>query len=116
MIEVGFIREVKYPTCIVNIILIKKKNGQICVCVDFRYLNNDCLKDDFPLPIIELMVDAIIGPKALSFMDGLSRYNQIQMVPRDEELTTFHTPKGIYYYKVMPFRLKNEGAMYQRAM
>ena len=62
------------------------------------------------------MVDAIIGPKALSFMDGLSRYNQIQMAPRDEELTTFHTPKGIYYYKVMPFRLKNEGAMYQRAM
>ena len=62
------------------------------------------------------MVDAIIGPKALSFIDGSLGYNQIQMVPRDEELTAFRTPKGIYCYKVMPFGLKNAGATYQHAM
>ena len=49
-------------------------------------------------------------------MDGSSGYNQIRMAHEDEELTAFRTPKGIYYYKVMPFGLKNAGATYQRAM
>ncbi|KAL6332976.1 hypothetical protein AAG906_019991 [Vitis piasezkii] len=79
-------------------------------------LNNVCPKDDFLLPIIELMVDATIGHEALSFMDGSLGYNQIRMAPRDEDLIAFRTPKGIYYYKVMPFGLKNAGATYQRAM
>ena len=116
LIEVGFIREVKYLTWIANIVLVKKKNGQIHVYVDFKDLNNACLKDDFPLPIIELMVGATTGHKSLSFMDGSSGCNQIRMVLRDEELTAFRTPKGIYCYKVIPFGLKNAGAMYQRAM
>ncbi|KAI5342997.1 hypothetical protein L3X38_010873 [Prunus dulcis] len=117
LIAAGFIREVKYPTRIANIIPVKKKIiGQIRICVDFRDLNEACPKDDFPLAIIELMVDATTGHEALSFMDGSSRYNQIRMSPEDEELTAFRTPKGIYYYKVMPFGLKNTGATYQRAM
>ena len=62
------------------------------------------------------MVDATTGHKALSFMDGSSGYNQIQMNLMDEELTAFHTPKGIYCFKVMPFGLKNTGATYQRDM
>ncbi|KAM1359721.1 hypothetical protein ACFX2F_046657 [Malus domestica] len=62
------------------------------------------------------MVDATTGHEALSFMDDSSRYNQILMVLKDEKLTTFHTLKGIYCYKVMPFGLKNAGATYQRAM
>ncbi|KAG9450571.1 hypothetical protein H6P81_010536 [Aristolochia fimbriata] len=49
-------------------------------------------------------------------MDGSSGYNQIRMDPKDEEKTAFRTPKGIFYYKVMPFGLKNAGATYQRAM
>ena len=49
-------------------------------------------------------------------MDGSSGYNQIRMAPKDEEMTAFRTPKGIYCYKVMPFGLKNAGATYQRAM
>ena len=83
LFKVGFIREVRYPTWIVNIILVKKNNGQISVCVDFRDLNNVFLKDELSLPIIELMVDATIGHEALSFMDGSSGYNQIWMAPRD---------------------------------
>ncbi|KAG9450556.1 hypothetical protein H6P81_010521 [Aristolochia fimbriata] len=65
------------------------------------------MKDHFPLPITELMVDATTGHEALSFMDGSSGYNQIRMDPKDEELTAFRTPKGIFCYKVMPFGLKN---------
>ncbi|KAM1480740.1 hypothetical protein ACFX2I_027854 [Malus domestica] len=116
LIEAGFIREVQYPKWISNIVIVLKKSGQIRVCVDFRDLNNACLKDDFPLPIIEIMVDATTGHEALSFMDGSSGYNQIRMALEDEELTAFRTPKGIYCYKVMPFGLKNAGATYQRAM
>ncbi|KAM1269164.1 hypothetical protein ACFX2H_001348 [Malus domestica] len=73
-------------------------------------------EDDFPLPIIEIMVDATTGHEALSFMDGSSGYNQICMALEDEELTAFRTPKGIYCYKVMPFGLKNAGATYQRTV
>lgn len=116
LIEAGFIREVKYPTWIANIVPVRKKNGQLRVCVDFRDLNNACPKDDFPLPITEIMVDATTGHEALSFMDGSSGYNQIRMALSDEEMTAFRTPKGIYCYKVMPFGLKNAGATYQRAM
>ncbi|KAM1291749.1 hypothetical protein ACFX13_019139 [Malus domestica] len=116
LIEAGFIREVQYPKWISNIVIVLKKYGQIRVCVDFRDLNDACPKDDFPLPIIEIMVDATTGHEALSFMDGSSGYNQIRMALEDEELTAFRTPKGIYCYKVMPFGLKNAGATYQRAM
>ncbi|XP_075076820.1 uncharacterized protein LOC142163433 [Nicotiana tabacum] len=113
-IEASFIREVKYPSWISSIVPVKKKNGQIRVCVDFRDLNNACPKDEFPLPIPEL-IDATTGYEAMSFMDGSSGYNQIRMSPKDEELTAFRTPKGIYCYKVMPFGLNNAGATYQRA-
>ncbi|KAM1443840.1 hypothetical protein ACFX2I_040069 [Malus domestica] len=116
LIEAGFIREVQYPKWISNIVIVLKKSGQIRVCVDFQDLNDACPKDDFPLPIIEIMVDATTGHEALSFMDGSSGYNQIRMALEDEELTAFRTPKGIYCYKVMPFGLKNAGATYQRAM
>ena len=116
LIEASFIREVKYPTWISNIMPVRKKNSQIRVCVDFRDLNNACPKDDFPLPLTEIIVDATTGHKALSFMDGSSSYNQIRMAPRDEEFISFRTPKGIYCYKVMPFGLKNTSATYQRAM
>ncbi|KAL0423408.1 UNVERIFIED_CONTAM: Polyprotein P3 [Sesamum radiatum] len=85
------------------------------VLIAIKNLNNACPKDDFPLPIIELMIDATTGHEALSFMDGSSGYNQIHMASVDEELMAFHTPKGIYCYKVMPFGLKNAGATYQRA-
>ncbi|KAK4406576.1 hypothetical protein Sango_0664100 [Sesamum angolense] len=61
LIEVGFIQEVKYPMWIFSIVPIRKKNGQIRVYVDFRNLNNACPKDDFPLPIAELMIDATTG-------------------------------------------------------
>ncbi|KAM2501696.1 hypothetical protein ACFX1W_032345 [Malus domestica] len=62
------------------------------------------------------MMDATTDHEALSFMDDASGYNQIQMALKDEELTAFRTPKGIYCYKVMPFGLKNAGATYQRTM
>ncbi|CAM8980329.1 unnamed protein product [Rhodiola kirilowii] len=83
LIDADFIHEVKYPTWIANIVLVRKKNGQLRVCVDFRDLNEACPKDDFPIPVTELMIDATTGHEALSFMDCTAGYNQIHMVPED---------------------------------
>jgi len=85
LIRANFIREVQYPIWLANIIPVRKKNGQLRICVDSRDLNNACPKDDFPLPITELLVDATTGFGALSFMDGFLGYNQIKMNPEDEE-------------------------------
>ncbi|KAG9458398.1 hypothetical protein H6P81_002906 [Aristolochia fimbriata] len=116
LIAANFIRGVKYPSWIANIVPFNKKNGQIWVCIDFHDMNKACPKDDFPLLITELMVEATTGHEALSFMDWSSGYNQIRMDAKDEELTAFRIPKGIFCYKVMPFGLKNTSATYQRAM
>jgi len=56
-----------------------------------------------------------MGFEWMSFMDGFSGYSQIKMYPDDEKHTSFRTPLGVYCYTVMPFRLKNAGATYQRA-
>ena len=84
------------------------------MCTDFTDLNWACLKDCFPLPQIDQLVDATSEHQLLSFVDAYSGYNQIQMDPTDEEKTTFITSQGLYCYKVMPFGLKNAGATYQR--
>ena len=82
--------------------------------MDFTNLNKACPKDSFPVPRIDQMVNATAGHELLSFMDAYSGYNQIPMFPRDEEHTAFITGRGLYFYKVMPFGLKNAGATYQR--
>jgi Reverse transcriptase (RNA-dependent DNA polymerase) len=84
--------------------------------VDFRDLNKACPKDDFPLPVTEIIIDHTSSYEVFSFMDDYAGYNQIKMAPGDEKHTAFRTPIGIYCYKVMPFGLKNVGATYQRAM
>ncbi|GMP93460.1 hypothetical protein CsSME_00043281 [Camellia sinensis var. sinensis] len=114
--QAGFIRPIQYPTWLANIVPVKKKNGQIRVCVDFRDLNKSCPKDEFPLPHIDTLVDTTSGHQMFSFMDGFSGYNQIKMAEEDAEKTAFRTPLGNFFYTVMPFGLKNAGATYQRAM
>ncbi|WKA03681.1 hypothetical protein VitviT2T_021780 [Vitis vinifera] len=92
------------------------QDGKVRVGVDFKDLNKASPKDDFPLPHIDLLVDSTAGHSMLSFMDGFSGYNQILRAPKDMEKTTFIIEWGTYYYKVMPFRLKNAEATYQRAI
>lgn len=94
----------------------KKKNGQIRICVDFRDLNKACPKDEFPLPHIDILVDAMSGHQMFPFMDGFSGYNKIKMAPEYAKKTAFRTPLRNFYYIVMPFGLKNAGVTYQRVM
>lgn len=86
------------------------------MCVDYTNLNNACPKDSFPLPRIDQIVESTTRHEIFSFLDTFSGYHQILMAPEDEEKTSFITPHGLYCYKVMPFGLKNVGAMYQRLM
>ena len=101
------IREVEYPEWLANVVLVKKANGKWRLCIDFTDVNRACPKDSFPLPRIDLIVDATAGHELISFMDAFSGYNQISMDPDDQEKTSFVTGQGTYFYRVMPFGLKN---------
>ena len=114
LLQAGAIREVEYPEWLDNVVLIKKENGKWRLYINFTDVNQACPKDSFPLPLIDLIVDATTGHELLSFMDAFSGYNQIRMDPNDQENTSFVTGQGTYCYRVMPFELKNAGATYQR--
>ena len=114
LLQAKAIKEVEYLEWLVNVVLVKKENGKWRLCIDFTDINRACPKNSFPLPRIDLIVDATAGHELLSFMDAFSGYNQINMDPSDQEKTSFVTGQGTYCYRVMPFGLKNVGATYQR--
>jgi hypothetical protein len=86
------------------------------MCIDYTNLNKHCLKDLFPLPRVDQIMDSTAGSVLLCFLDCYSGYHQIALHPDDEDKTTLITPHGIYCYKVMTFGLKNTGATHQKAI
>ncbi|KAL0433348.1 UNVERIFIED_CONTAM: Polyprotein P3 [Sesamum latifolium] len=80
----------------------------------FYRLKQGMLKDPYPLPRIDLLVDSTAGYELFSMMDVYQGYHQIFMAEEDRIKTYFITDHGIYCYNVMPFGLKNAGATYQR--
>ena len=93
--------------------MVRKSNNKWRLYVDFTNLNKACPKEYYPLPIIDLLVDATASHSLLTFIDAYLGYNQIRIHPSDEEKTSFSTSQGLYCYRVMPFGLKNVGATYQ---
>ena len=105
-----------YPEWLANIVVVKKKIGKWCVCVDFTDSNKACPKGPFPMPRIDQLVDATMGHPWISFLDAFQGYHQIPLALDDQEMTTFVIPIENYHYKVMPFGLKNVEVTYQRMM
>ena len=114
LLKKRFIREIKYPKWLANVVVVPKKCGKWRVCVDYTDLNEVYPKERFPLPRIYQVVDPSVGHGMLSFLDSFSRYHQIPIHPPDMEKTAFITPHGLYCYNVMPFFLKNVGKTYKR--
>ncbi|CAL8151745.1 unnamed protein product [Prunus armeniaca] len=86
------------------------------VCIDYRKLNSATRKDHFPLPFIDQMLERLAGHSHYCFLDGYSGYNQIPIVPEDQDKTTFTCPFDTFAYRRMPFGLCNAPATFQKCM
>jgi hypothetical protein len=84
------------------------------MCIDFTLLNKACPKDDYPLPRINVLVDAATGCERMSLLDCFSGYHQVWMKKEDEDKTSFITPFGVYFFVRMPKGLRNVGPTFNR--
>jgi hypothetical protein len=119
LLQAGFIQPCRYADWVSNIIPVEKKNTvKIRICVDFRNFNRATSKDEYPMPIADLLVDSTSGNKVISFLDGNVGYNQIFMAKEDMSKTVFRCPGfvDLFEWVVMTFGLKNAGVTYQTAM
>src|ERR1700733_11766157 len=116
LLKAKIIFPVRHSNWVSNMVPVRKKNGDIRICIDFRNLNRASLKDNFPLPTMEQILQSVAGSELMSFLDGFLGYNQILVHPDDRLKTTFITKWGTYAYQKMPFGLINAGATFQRAM
>jgi ribonuclease HI len=116
MLDAGIIAPTRHSAWCSNLVVVRKKNGGIRLCIDFRNLNLACIKDNYPLPNMETLLQRVTGSKIMSMLDGFSGYNQVLVRKEDQNKTTFTTPWGTFEYLRMPFGLLNAGATFQRAM
>ena len=116
LLDAKIIVPLRYFSWVANLVPVRKKNGEIRLCVDFRNLNRSSLKDNYPLPKIEQILQKVVGAQRISMVDGFSGYNQISMHPDDKDKTAFTTPWGAFMYDKIPFGLMNAGATFHRAM
>lgn len=95
---------------------VRKKTGQIHLCIDFRNLNKVSLKDKYPLPKMDHVHQKVVGSYTMSLLDGYLGYNQIQVHKDDQLKTTFTMPWGTFMYAKIPVGMMNVGATFQHAM
>ena len=99
-----------------NLVPVRKKSGDIRICIDFRNLNRASLKDNYLVPAMEQILQSVSESVMLSLLDGFSGYNQVLVSKEDRLKTKFPTKWGTYAYDKMPFGLINAGATFQQAM
>jgi hypothetical protein len=119
LLDAKFIRPCRYMEWVSNIVLVEKKNtDKIRVCIDFHNLNKATPKDEYPMPIANMLINNASRHRVISFLDGNAGYNQIFMADEDISKTTFCCASfiNLFEWVVMTFGLKNASATYQRAM
>ena len=98
------------------LVLVRKKDGSLRCCVDYRLLNNVTEKDSYPLPRIDETLDALSGAQWFSTLDLKSGYHQITVADQDKQKTAFSSGSGLWQWRVMPFGLCNAPATFERLM
>ena len=99
-----------------NLVPFREKNGEVWLCIDLININKVSLRDNYPLPKMDHILQKVVGSERISTMDGFSGYNQIKVLPEDQENNTFATPWDTFMYAKMPFGLMNVGDTFQCAM
>ena len=114
MLAAGIVAPTRHSSWCSNLVVVRKKNGPIRICIDFRNLNTSCLKNNYPLLDMETLLQRVTRSGMMSMLDGFSGYNQVLVHKEDQHKTTFTTPWGTYKFLKMPFVLLN--ARVQRSM
>uniref|UniRef100_A0A3Q2XXG7 Gypsy retrotransposon integrase-like protein 1 n=1 Tax=Hippocampus comes TaxID=109280 RepID=A0A3Q2XXG7_HIPCM len=115
LLDAGIIRESQSPFAS-PIVLVKKKNGSIRLCIDYRKLNLRTIRDAYALPNIEETFAALSGAKWFSVMDLKSGYYQVEVAEEDKPKTAFVCPLGFYEFNRMPQGVTNAPGTFQRLM
>ena len=98
------------------VVLVRKKDGTVRWCIDYRKLNDVTVKDAYPLPRIDTCLDCLAGARLFSTLDLQSGYWQIAMDEKDQAKTAFITRYGLFEYTKMPFGLCNAPNTFQSCM
>ena len=114
LFESKIIVSLGFSKWLANLVPVRKKSGEIRICVDFINLNQVSLKENYPLPKIDHILQRVVGSQRMSMLDSFLGYNQIAVHLDDQEKITFTTPWGTFMYAKMPFGLMNAGATFQR--
>ena len=99
------------------IVLVRKRTGELRLCVDFRKLNAKTIKDSYRIPTIEELIDTLGGACWFATLDMTSGYYQVEIEPSHRDRTAFTAgPCGLWQWKRMPFGLTNAPSLFQRLM